>query len=69
MKNCILNDNIKWMIAHYHENIIHLTDSSDSSANEESSVDDEDIKNKGISLLSLDNTVGKNIGLKLKNLV
>ena len=41
-KNCIMNDNMKWMISHYHNNIIHLTDSSDSSANEESSDGDDE---------------------------
>jgi len=41
-----MNDNMKWMISHYHNNIIHLTDSSDSSANEESSDgDDEQVDN------------------------
>jgi len=41
MKNCILNDKTKWIIAHYHNNIIQLSGSSASSANEVSSSDDE----------------------------
>ena len=40
MKNCIMNDRTKWLIAHYHSNIIQLTGTSDSNENEVSSSDE-----------------------------